>query len=145
MADHNERWLLTRLITLCRDEELTLRAVAGQVRDPAARALILDLAGRRSQFATDLQPHARRLGGFDLSEGTARGGLHRRWLALRHALLRADDDMMLREVLAEEDQAAAVYDDTLMEMLPPASRDVIEAQRAELDAAHQRVMGALRH
>ena len=86
MPDRSERWLLNRLIAMCRDEELTLRYVADHVKAPEAKAFILDLASRRSQFASDLTPHAQRLGGFDAADGTTRGTLHRRWMAIRHAL-----------------------------------------------------------
>ncbi len=145
MADHNELWLLNRLIELCRDEEMTLRDVANHVKAPEARALILDLAQRRAQFAETLVPHAQRLGGFNASSGSTLGALHRRWLGLRHALLKADDEAMLRDVMAEEGEIASIYDDTLSEMLPPAARDAIEAQRAEIEQAQSRVKSALRH
>ena len=145
MADHTERSLLNGLIELCRDEELTLRYVADHVKAPEAKAFILDLAARRSQFAADLAPHAQRLGGFDAADGTTRGTLHRRWMAIRHALTGFNDSAMGKEVIQREDEAAAVYDDALSEMLPPTSRDLIEAQRAEIRLAHDRAVGTLMH
>ena len=145
MPDRSERWLLNRLIAMCRDEELTLRYVADHVKAPEAKAFILDLASRRSQFASDLTPHAQRLGGFDAADGTTRGTLHRRWMAIRHALTGFNDSAMAREVIQREDEAAAVYDDALSEMLPPTSRDLVEAQRAEIRLAHERAVGTLMH
>lgn len=145
MPDHNERWMLNRLIAMCREEEQTLRYVADHVKDTSARTFILDLAARRSKFADDLLPHAQRLGGFDAGEGAPRGGLHRRWMAIRHALTGFNDAAMAKEVLDREDAVAAVYDEALSDMLPPASRELIEAQRAEIRQAHQRAAGTLMH
>lgn len=138
MAEHTERSLLNGLIELCRDEELTLRYVADHVKAPEAKAFILDLAARRSQFAADLAPHAQRLGGFDAADGTTRGTLHRRWMAIRHALTGFNDSAMGKEVIEREDEA-------ISEMLPPTSRDLIEAQRAEIRLAHERAVGTLMH
>ncbi|MEQ1896480.1 MAG: PA2169 family four-helix-bundle protein [Vicinamibacterales bacterium] len=145
MPDHSERWLLNRLIEMCRDEELTLRYVADHVKAPEARAFILDLASRRSQFAADLAPHAQRLGGPGATDGTTRGTLHRRWMAIRHTLTGFNDSAMVNEVIEREDEAAAAYDEALSEMLPPTSRDLIEAQRAEIRLAHDRAIGTLMH
>ena len=138
MAEHTERSLLNGLIELCRDEELTLRYVADHVKAPEAKAFILDLAARRSQFAADLAPHAQRLGGFDAADGTTRGTLHRRWMAIRHALTGFNDSAMGKEVIEREDEA-------ISEMLPPTSRDLIEAQRAKIRLAHERAVGTLMH
>lgn len=145
MADHSERWLLNRLIAMCRDEERTLRFVADHVKSTEAKAFILDLASRRSQFAADLEPHAQRLGGFDAADGSTRGELHRRWMAIRHALTGFSDAAMAQEVLDREQDVAALYDEALSEMLPPASRELIEAQRAEIQRAHERAAGTLLH
>lgn len=145
MPDRSERWLLNRLIEMCRDEELTLRYVADHVKAPEAKAFILDLASRRSQFAADLAPHAQRLGGPGAADSTTRGTLHRRWMAIRHALTGFNDSAMGKEVIQREDEAAAAYDEALSEMLPPTSRDLIEAQRAEIRLAHDRAVGTLMH
>jgi uncharacterized protein (TIGR02284 family) len=66
-------------------------------------------------------------------------------MAIRHALTGVNDSAMAREVIQREDEAAAVYDDALSEMLPPTSRDLVEAQRAEMRLAHERAVGTLMH
>src|SRR5262245_11358071 len=91
MADHSERWVLNRLIEMCRDEELSLRYLADHVHSPEVKTMLLGLADRRANFATELVPHAQRLGGFEPHDGTARGAWLRRWRALRDSVIKHDD------------------------------------------------------
>ena len=83
MADHDERWILNHLIEMCRDEELLLRYAADHVQQTSAKALFAELANERARFASDLLPHAQRLGGGDTANSTTRGALHRGWMALK--------------------------------------------------------------
>ena len=73
MSDHDERWVLDHLIGMCRDEEQTLRFAATHVGDGKLRALLGELAEQRAQFANDLLPHARRLGGGSAEVARGRG------------------------------------------------------------------------
>ena len=145
MADHNERWIMNRLIEMCRDEELALQYAADHVKDPSARTLLMEFAARRAQFAADLLPHAQRLGGAEAADGTTRGALHRGWMALKNALSRSSDRAMLTEAEHSEDLALATYERALNEMLPPTARDLVERQCAEIRLAHDRVHSCLSH
>ena len=145
MADHNERWVLNHLIELCRDEELALRYAADHVKDPSVKTLFVELASQRAQFAADLLPHAQRLGGADAADGTTRGALRRRWMALKAALSRSRDRSIITEAEHSEDLALAAYESALADMLPPTVRDVVERQEAEIRLAHDRVQGFLSH
>ena len=103
MADHNERWVLNHLIEMCRDEELALRYAADHVKDPSVKALFVELASQRAQFAADLSPHAARLGGGQATDGTTRGALHRGWMALKGTLSGSRDRAMISEAEHGED------------------------------------------
>ncbi len=145
MADHGERWVLNHLIEMCRDEELALRFAADHVRDGSVKTLFAELASQRAQFAADLLPHAQRLGGADAADGTTRGVLRRRWMALKAALGRSGDRAMIAEAEHSEDLALATYKSALDDMLPPTARDIVERQCAEIGRAHDRVRSFLAH
>lgn len=145
MADRNERWVLNRLIEMCRDEELTLRYAADHVKDPSVKKLLVELAAQRVQFAADLLPHAQRLGGTETADHTTRGAVHRGWLAIKGALIGYSDRQMIAEAEHDEALALATYENALDEMLPPTVRDVVEQQRADIRLAHDRVRDLLLH
>ena len=145
MADHNERWVLNQLIEMCRDEELALRYAADHVQDPSIKTLFVELASRRAQFAVDLLPYAQRLGGAETADGTTRGALHRRWMAIKDALAGHDDRREISEAEHGEDLTLTTFEKALDDILPPTARDVVERQSAEIRLAHERVRALLRH
>ena len=145
MADHNERWVLNHLIEMCRDEELTLRFAAEHVTNPAVRTLFGDLASRRAEFAAQLVPHAERLGGTEASEGTTRGALHRRWVAMKDVLLGHNEQTLIQDAESLERDTLSTFEKALEDLLPPTSRDLIEQQCAELRKSHDRVRSLLMH
>jgi len=145
MADHNERWVMNHLIEMCRDEELALRYAADHVMDPSVKALLVELASQRAQFAADLLPHAQRLGGAEAADYTTRGALHRGWMAMKAALVGNSDRAMITEAAHGEDLALATYENALDDLLPPTARDLVERQSAEIRLAHDRVRAFLSH
>jgi uncharacterized protein (TIGR02284 family) len=145
MADHNERWVLNHLIEMCRDEELTLRFAAEHVANPALRTLFGDLASRRAEFAAQLVPHAQRLGGADSSDGTTRGALHRRWVAMKDVLLGHTEETIIQDAETIERDTLSSFEQALEDLLPPTSRDLVEQQCAELRKSHGRVRALLMH
>ena len=145
MSDHSERWVLNRLIEMCRDEEESLRYLADHVKDPAMRTLLADLAERRARFATDLVPHAHRLGGFEPHDGTTRGAWHRRWRSIRESWSRQDDKSLIAEAEQEEQRVLAMYGGALDQILPPGTRDLVEHQANEIKRDHGQVQAFLTH
>lgn len=145
MPDRNERWVLNRLIEMCRDEEQSLRYFADRVNDPAMKSLLTNLADRRSRFAMELVPHAQRLGGFEPQGGTTRGALQRRWRALRDSLVRKDDRAVVAEAELEEQRVLAMYGGALDQILPPGTRDLVEKQEAEVRRTHEQVHALVGH
>jgi uncharacterized protein (TIGR02284 family) len=143
MADHTERWILNRLIATCRDGERGFRYAANHVRNPAVKALFLEIASQRDQFAADILPHAQRLGGATEPDGSFAGALHRGWMTLKDAVGGHDDGAVIREADRGERSALAAYEDALDGMLPPGTRDLIERQCAEVRHSHNRVHALL--
>lgn len=143
MAEHTERWTLNRLIATCRDGERGFRYAANHVRNPAVKALFLEIASQRDQFAADILPHAQRLGGATEPDGTFAGALHRGWMTLKDAVGGHDDGAIIREADRGERSALAAYEDALDGMLPPGTRDLIERQCAEVRHSHNRVHAML--
>jgi uncharacterized protein (TIGR02284 family) len=143
MADHTERWTLNRLIATCRDGERGFRYAANHVRNPAVKALFLEIASQRDQFAADILPHAQRLGGATEPDGSFTGALHRGWMTLKDAVGGHDDGAIIREADRGERSALAAYEDALDGMLPPGTRNLIERQCAEVRHSHNRVHALL--
>lgn len=145
MSDHDQRWVLNHLIALCRDEELTLRFAATRAHDATARSLFTELAVQRAQFAAELVPHAQRLGGNVPPEGTRLGALHRRWAAVKDALLGHSDRGILTEAEYAEGEALLTFERALDDQLPPTARELVERQCAQLRHGHDRVQALLMH
>ena len=145
MADHDERWVLNHLIEMCRDEEQALRYAAGHVQDSSVKELFVELASQRAQFAADLLPYAQRLGGAETADGTTRGLLHRRWVAMKEALVGHSDKRLITDAEHIEALALATYKEALEDVVPPTAREVIERQSAEIRLTHDRVQALLSH
>ena len=145
MSDHNERWVLNRLIEMCRDEEESLRYLADHVKDPTLKSMLSGLAERRARFAADLVPHAQRLGGSEPHDGTARGAWHRRWRSIRETWTRQDDRSLIAEAEQEEQRVLAMYGGALDQILPPGTRDLVETQANEIRRDHGQVQAFLTH
>ncbi len=139
MAEHTERWVLYHLIETCRDGEGGFRYAANHVKNASVKALFLEIASQREQFAADLLPHAHRLRGANESDGTATGALHRGWMTIKDKLTGHDENAIIHEAERGEDAAAAAYRDALDGMVPPPTRDLIERQYKEIQDAHHRV------
>ena len=143
--DRNERWVLNRLIEMCRDEEESLRYLADHVQNAAMKTLFTELADRRARFAAELVPHAQRLGGFEAHDGTTRAAWHRRWRSLRDSIVRKDDRSRVAEAELEEQRVLAMYGGALDQILPPGTRDLVETQAAEVRRNHDQVQALIAH
>jgi uncharacterized protein (TIGR02284 family) len=130
---------LNHLIETCKDAERGFRHVAAHASDPAVKSLFLDIASQRARFASDLLPHAQRLGGANAHDGTAAGALHRTWIDLRSAIFRNDAIAIVHEAERGEIFSRGVYQNALDGILPPTSRELVENQYAELRKTAERL------
>ena len=145
MSYRNEHRLLNHLIELCRDEALTLTLVASCVKDATARSVLEELALARVRFATDLLPHAQRLGGNGAAASTRRGVWQRRWLAFKRRVTGGTDRSLLEAAEHAEDKTLAAYSKTLNDLLQPLARDTVERQQDELRVDRARVHDLIVH
>lgn len=144
MAERTERAVLNHLIETCRDAERGLRVAADQVQSSELRRLFLRLAEQRKSFADDLLPHAQRLGGASVSDGTAAAALHRAWIQVKARLASDADQAVLEEAARGERYAMHAYDDAVTEMIPPDVRDLVEGQDLGIRVARRMVSGLVK-
>ena len=139
MTERTERATLNRLVETCRDGERGFRYAANHVSDPTVKALFLEIATQRQQFAEALLPHAHRLGGATEGDGSVAGALHRGWMTIRDTVAPHDDTSMINEAERGERAALAAYQDALESPLPPQSRDLVESQFAQIEHTQRRL------
>jgi uncharacterized protein (TIGR02284 family) len=135
MAQQTERVALKHLIATCRDAERGFRTAADQVNNAQLRTLFLKLAAQRRQFADALLPHAQRLGGAGVSDGTSAAAVHRAWIHVKASIAADPNHAVLGEAARGERLALAAYDDAIHDILPPDVRDLVEEQHQDVRAA----------
>jgi uncharacterized protein (TIGR02284 family) len=135
MARPAERAVLNHLIETCRDAERGFRTAAEHVNGAQLRTLFLNLADQRRQFAAALLPHAQRLGGAHVADGTTAAAVHRAWIHLKASIAVDPNRAVLTEAARGEHFAIATYDEAIQDILPPDARDLIEEQDLDVRAA----------
>lgn len=133
------RSTLNDLIESCRDSARGYRTAGEKVKDPEIRALFLNYARQRGEFATELQTEAARIGGEPAKPGAPAGEMRRVWVDLKTALLGDHDHAILEEAERSEDAILKNYRDTLRMELPGELRIVVGRQFLEIDRTHQSV------
>jgi uncharacterized protein (TIGR02284 family) len=128
MAQKTQRTVLNHLIEVCRDAERGFAIAARTVKTGELKHLFYRLAEQRREFAQELLPHAQRLEGAAVPDGTPMATLHRAWIRVRARVAGTRDRAVLEEAARGERFAVAAYDDAVHDRLPPDARDVIEAQ-----------------
>jgi uncharacterized protein (TIGR02284 family) len=136
MTQVTERGVLNHLIETCRDGERGFLSAASHVEDPDLKALFEHLAKERGRIADELTPHAHRLGGESGTGGSSAAVLHRRWIDIKSALKRHDDNAIITEVERGDGITLAAFKDALEGMLRPEILEVVERLYGELRAAH---------
>jgi uncharacterized protein (TIGR02284 family) len=143
MAERTPRAVLNDLIGTCRDAARGFQHAAELVRDPSLKKLLIELADARQSLASQLEPHAQRLGGDAASKGTAAAAVHRRWMDIKSALTSHDDQAVMTEVRRGDGVTLRLFAEALAEMLPASVRDTIEHQDIRVRADHLRIERAM--
>lgn len=143
MGERTERAILNHLIETCRDAERGFMVAADETQEPQLRERFLELAEQRRQFAADLLPHAQRLGGARVGDGTTAAALHRHWIQLKARVVKDADKAVLSEAERGERFAVGAYDDAVNDILPPDVRDLVEAQDEDIRMAHDDIAARL--
>jgi uncharacterized protein (TIGR02284 family) len=139
MTETSPRAVLNSLIETCKDGERGLLHAAQLVKDPALKTFFADTAYPRAQFATQLVPHAQRLGGDAAAEGTAGATLHRKWMDVRSTLSGHDDRAVLSEAKRGDDLTVLAFKTAIEGPLPASVRDLVEHGYADVRASHGRL------
>jgi uncharacterized protein (TIGR02284 family) len=145
MAERTERTVINHLIETCRDAERGFRIAAHHVRSPEVKRLFFRLADQRHEFAEELLPHARRLGGPAEVDGTSMATIHRAWMQLRARLASNPERAILEEAIRAERFALSAYDEAVNDLLPPQARELVEAQDLGVRLAGRLVSEAATH
>jgi len=138
MATLTERTILNHLIETCTDAERGFRTAATLVEDPELKTLFLGIAAERARFASELVPHAQRLGGPSPSDGTTAGTWHRRWMDFKNRLTPHNDRAIVVEAERGDAVSLRAYAEAVNGVLPSSMRDLIEQQLAVIVSSHQR-------
>ena len=132
MSDASPRAVLNTLIETCKDAERGLLHAAELVTDPAIKLLFTDTAYRRAQLATQLVPHAQRLGGASTADGTTAATIHRKWMDVRSALSRHDDRAVVAEATRGDNLTCMAFKTAVEGALPATARDLVEHGYADV-------------
>jgi uncharacterized protein (TIGR02284 family) len=107
--------------------------------DRNVRALFLNYARQRAEFAAELQGQVSRIGGEPATSGSTTGAMHRGWIGLKTALTGNDDHAILEEAERGEDSAVKAYREALARDLPSDIHSIIERQYKEVKQTHNSV------
>ena len=131
--------VLNNLIETCRDGENGFREAAQEVKNADLKALFLDFANERGQYAVELQQRVSQLGQTPETTGSVAASLHRRWIDFKSSLTGKNDQAVIDECERGEDIALESYRNALAKDLPSDLRSLVERQFGGVKAAHDKV------
>lgn len=134
MKDHADT--LNDLLELNRDSVEGFTKAGELAESPALKKICASAAAERREQVRELEPLVRASGENPEKDGTARGTLHRTWLAVREALSPNGDEALINEAERGEDEIKDAYMDALKEDLPQSLRLVVERQSKQVLAIH---------
>ena len=138
MTESSPRAVLNSLIETCKDAERGLLHAAELVKDPALKTFFTVAAQRRALFATELLPHAQRLGGAETADGTTGATLHRKWMDVRSALSGHDDRAIVIEAERGDNMSLLAFKSAVEGALPGTARDIVEKAFLDVTESHLR-------
>ena len=138
MTVPSPRAVINSLIETCKDGERGLLHAAELVKDPSLKTFFTETAHRRAEFATQLLPHAQRLGGADTADGTTGAILHRKWMDVRSALSGHDDGAVIDEVERGDNFTVLAFKSAVDGALPATVRDLVERLYRDVTESHLR-------
>jgi uncharacterized protein (TIGR02284 family) len=128
---------ISGLISICRDAEQGFRVAASASKDPELRELLVRYSDQHGAFAAKLQEAVRALG-YDPEAPAGLGGtIYGGWVQLKALVTSHDQHGILVEAERGEDWILSRYRDAAAKNLPVGIRPIVEAQRAEVEKAHE--------
>ena len=121
--DHDIK-ILNGLIATTIDSVDGYRAAAEHADNERFRSMFMERADERDDVASELEDHARALGGTPEDDGTVLASAHRFFMNLRDSVSGTSDEAIIAEVERGEDHIKAKYEEAL------ADEDVSSETRA---------------
>jgi uncharacterized protein (TIGR02284 family) len=133
--------VLDNLIETLKDGQEGFREASENAPSSELKTVFSEYSLQRSKFAGELQALARSVDGEEPAKtGSLAGALHRGWIDLKAALVKQDAHAILAECERGEDLAVEAYRKAVLDSaLPSNVIDTLEAQFAEVQAAHDRI------
>ncbi len=128
--------VLNDLIEACRDGEYGFNACAEYLDAGDLKRRLHLRATQSREAAAELAAEVRRLGGQPDEGGTARGAVHRGWVAVRGTLSSHSERAMLEECERGEDVTLTRYRRALREALPSDIRELVSRQLQQVQYSH---------
>lgn len=132
----NNTDLLNDLLQLNRDSIEGFAKAKELAESPALKKICGSAEMSRREQVRELELLVRVKGEKVGKDGTARGTLHRTWLAVREALSPNGDEALINEAERGEDEIKEAYMEAMKEPLPAEWRGVIERQSRQVLAIH---------
>jgi uncharacterized protein (TIGR02284 family) len=127
---------ISRIISICRDAEQGFRAAATAARDVELRELLARYSDLHGGYASKLQEAVKALG-YDPEAPAGLGGMiYGGWINLKALVTSHDQHGILVEAERGEDWVLSTYREAADKNLPVGIRPLIDAQRAEIEKAH---------
>ncbi len=130
---------LNGLIETCKDGQEGFKTAAEGIERSDLKSLFYEFSQQRSQFAGELQPLVRSLGGDPETTSSLAGSIHRGWMNIKSAVTGKDEVSILNECERGEDSAKKMYKTALEQVLPEDVRETVRQQFTSVLAAHDRI------
>ena len=130
---------LLELVESCRDGDFGFTACAEYTDSPRLKTLFYQRAQQCRDAAAEIGDQLLQLGATPTSHGTARGAIHRGWVAVRGTLSGHSEHAMLSECERAEDMALAAYRKALKQTLPTAIELMLRRQRDLVQRNHDEI------
>jgi uncharacterized protein (TIGR02284 family) len=127
---------ISRAISICRDAEQGYRSAATSARDPELKAMLIRYSDLHGGFAAKLQEAVKALG-YEPEVPAGLGGiLYAGWVNLKALVTSHDQHGILVAAERGEDWVLSTYREAVDKTLPVGIRPLFEAQREEIQKAH---------
>lgn len=127
---------IARVISICRDAEQGFRGAADAARDADLKELFMTYSAQHGEFAGKLQEAVKALGYDPQSPAGLGGMIYGGWIQLKALVTSHDRHGILVEAERGEDWILNTYREASDKTLPVGIRPLIEAQRQEVQKAH---------
>ncbi len=130
---------LLELVESCRDGDFGFTTCAEYTDSQRLKTLFYQRAQQCRDAAAEIGDQLLQLGATPTNHGTARGALHRGWVAVRGTLSGHSEQAMLDECERAEDMALGAYRKALKQALPLAVEALLRRQRDMVQRNHDEI------